>query len=74
VSAPSLADQAVAVLAAVSAIDAGITNDHPERHQIRSIKRLAEQHLADAMRHAHSLAYLADDARNLARELKEPQP
>jgi hypothetical protein len=59
----SLADSAVAALAAVRAMDQEVTNEHDERHQIRTLKRLAEQTLADAFRRASELAYLAEDVR-----------
>jgi hypothetical protein len=59
----SLADSAVAALAAVHAMDQEVTNEHDERHQIRTLKRLAEQTLADAFRRASELAYLAEDVR-----------
>lgn len=71
---PSLADQTIAALAAVAAMDGEITNDSPERHQVRSLKRAAEQILSDAMRHANDLAYLAKDIQRTMREVTEPQP
>jgi hypothetical protein len=62
----SLADSAVATLAAVRAMDAQTTNEHDERHQIRTLKRLAEQTLSEAFRAASELAWLAEDVRKTA--------
>lgn len=59
----SLADMAVETLAAVKAMDDGLTNEHPGRHQIRSLKRLAEKAIDDALRAATEMAYLAKDVR-----------
>ena len=61
----SLADQAVSALAAVSAMDADMDMSHPERHSIRTLKRLAEARLAHAFREAHELAFMATDLTSL---------
>jgi hypothetical protein len=68
VTTPSLADQAIAALASVRAMDDGIDNTLPERHIVRSLKRNAEQILADAFRQVSNLAYLAADVRNTFRD------
>lgn len=57
----SIADDAVAALAAVRAMDAGITNDDPHRHIVRSLKRNAEAILIEAFRRSHELAYQAEE-------------
>jgi hypothetical protein len=57
----SLADQAVQALAMVKAMDEGLTNDDPHRHIVRSMKRIAEQNIAAALRGAIDLAWLAKD-------------
>jgi hypothetical protein len=49
----------VDALARVRAIDEDMDNDHPMRHNVRSMKRAAEQILADAMRQAADIAYQA---------------
>jgi hypothetical protein len=67
----SLADSAVAALAAVSRMDMDVTNEDDERHHIRTLKRLAEQTLSDAFRHATELAYLAEDVRKTNRQRRE---
>lgn len=67
----SLADAAVDALAAVSRMDADVTNEDEARHQVRTLKRLAEQALTEAFRHARELAWLAEDVRKTAREAKE---
>jgi hypothetical protein len=68
----SLADAAVAALAAVSAMTEGVTNDHPERHVIRQLKHHAENDLAAAFRRARAVAYLVDDLRKLAQPAEPP--
>ena len=73
-SQPSLADQAVSTLAAVARMDSNVTNEHPERHQVRKLKQLAEQTLADAMRRAMELAWFAEDIQTENRKSKEPTP
>lgn len=67
----SLADRAIDALAAVARMDADVTNEHDERHHVRTLKRLAEEGLSEAFRHARQLAYLAEDVRRTAREQKE---
>lgn len=61
----SLADTFVETLAAVRAMDNGIDLTHPERHVIRDLKRNAETLIADALRSARSLAYIAESIREL---------
>jgi hypothetical protein len=67
----SLADSAVDVLAAVSRMDFGLTNEHEERHQVRTLKRLAESALAEAFRHARDLAWLAEDVRKTSQDARD---
>ena len=66
----SLADQAVQALAMVHAMDEGVDNKHPERHVVRSMKRVAQQSLEAAFRNAIDLAWQAKDLRKLAREIE----
>jgi hypothetical protein len=61
----SLADIAVETLAAVKSMDNGIGLEHPERHVIRDLKRNAEALIADALRRARDLAYVADAIKEL---------
>jgi hypothetical protein len=70
----SLADQAVAALAAIARMDAEITSESPERHLVWSLKRQAEALLFDVLRRAHELAYLASDIQRAMKEAKDPQP
>ena len=70
-SVPSLAESAVDALAAVRAMDANITNDHPQRHAVRYMKRLAETVLSDAFRQAHSLAWQAQDLEALIVQVRD---
>lgn len=58
---PSLADMAVQTLAAVASMDAEVTNEHPYRHQVRTLKRVAEALIGNALRSANELAYIAKD-------------
>lgn len=67
-TAPSLADQAVAALAAVSVMTDSVTNDHPERHTIREMKRTAEDILESAIRHARGIARMAEQ---LQRDMRD---
>ena len=67
----SLADQAVSALAAVQKMDEPITNEHEERHRVRTLKRLAEQTLDAAFRQAQELAYLAQQIHHDAQEARE---
>lgn len=61
----SLADAAVETLAAIRAMDAGMTLDHPERHVIRDLKRNAESIVAAALRQAQDLTFTAAGLRDL---------
>lgn len=61
----SLADAFVETLAAVRAMDNGIDLSHRERHVIRDLKRNAETLIADALRRAREMAYVADSIREL---------
>lgn len=66
----SLADQAVQALAMVKAMDDGITMEHPERHAVRSMQRVAEQAIAAGLRTAIDLAWQAKDLRKLALDIE----
>jgi dUTPase len=70
-SPPSLADQAVETLAAVSSIDRDVTNDHPERFVIRYMKRIAQDIIANALRQAMDLAYQADSLKTDMRKSEQ---
>lgn len=65
----SLADQAVDVLGMVRAMDADMTNDRPERHQVRTLKRMAEAAIAEGLRRAAELAWMAKDLPSLVAEV-----
>jgi hypothetical protein len=67
----SLAAAAVDALAAIDRMDATVTNEHEERHHIRSLKRIADQILADAFRQARELAWLAEDVQRLAQQARD---
>ena len=67
----SLADQAVTALAMVKAMGESRTGlDCPERHAIRSMKRVAEQILETAFRQAIDLAYQSADLPKLVDEVR----
>ena len=66
----SLADQAVQALAMVKAMDEGVDNEHPERHVVRSMKRVAQQSLEAAFRNAIDVAWMAKDLKETARKLE----
>ena len=65
----SLADKAVEVLAMVKAMDADMTNDRPERHQVRNLKRLAEAAIDEGLRRAAEFAWMAKDLPGLVAEV-----
>lgn len=71
-SSKSLADSAVETLAAISAMDQGVTNDNPDRHIIRNLKQVAQNIVRDALHEAHSLAFIAEDVRNLGAPSAQP--
>jgi hypothetical protein len=60
----------VQALAMVKAMDEGLDMEHPERHAVRSMPRVAEQQIAAAFRVAIDLAWQAKDLRKLAREIE----
>ena len=66
----SLADQAVQALAMVKAMDEGLDMEHPERHAIRSMQRVAQQVIEAGLRSAIDLAWQAQDLRKLARDVE----
>lgn len=61
----SLADEAVSALAAVGNMDTSMDMTHPERHSVRTLKRLAEERLFQAFRDVQALAYMATDLTSL---------
>lgn len=70
----SLADCAVAALAAVAAIGEGaMTLDHPERHAVRNLKREAEGLLREAFNRAEGLAYMAKDLPDLVQSVRDEE-
>ena len=71
----SINDRAIEAMAAVSQIGNGLTNESPERHIIRSLKRTAEQILSDAFIRATDLSFQAMNVSNTFREqAQEPKP
>lgn len=67
----SLADKAVEVLAMVRTMDADITNDRPERHQVRNLKRLAEAAIDEGLRRAAEFVWMAKDLPSLVAEVEK---
>ena len=67
----SLADEFVEVLAMVRAMDCNMTNDRHERHQVRSLKRMAEAAIAEGLRRAAECAWLAKDLPSLVAEVEK---
>ncbi len=63
-SAPSLADRAVVVLAELRALADSIDNTSPARHVVRSLQREAEALLDDALRRASGIVWAAKDAKS----------
>lgn len=69
----SLADEAVSALAAVAGMDASMDLNHPERHSVRSLKRLAEARLFAAFREAQELAFMATDLTSLVDNVRHEE-
>lgn len=69
----SLADQAVQALSALNAMEDGMDDDDPARHEVRNLRRIAEQSITYALRTAIELAWQAKSLRKLAREIEEKQ-
>lgn len=67
---PSLAEFAVETLATVLKMDDDVTNDHPERHQIRAMKRIANQAIEQGLRTAWDLAAQARDLQRTMRQIE----
>ena len=67
-----LAGRAVTALAAVQAMGETITNEHPMRHQVRALKRIAERTLSDAFFVSWELAMQAEQlVRDYEKAIKE---
>lgn len=64
----SIADRAVAALAAVSRMRDGISIDHPERAAVREIHQVALSVLDEAFRQALRLAYAAEGLQETMRK------
>lgn len=69
-STPSLADSAVDAIAAVRAMGADMPADAPERHTVRNLKRMAEEIIGNALRHARDLAYQAE---SLSKDMRDAE-
>lgn len=54
----------------VKAMDEGLEMEHPERHAIRSMQRVARQVIEAGLRSAIDLAWQAQDLRKMAREIE----
>jgi hypothetical protein len=67
----SLADRAVHALALVAAMGENLSNDDPERHIVRNMKRTAEQAMSNAFQLASDLAYQAKDVSDTFAKLKD---
>lgn len=68
----NLADQAILALSMVKSMgESRYGLEHPERHAVRSMKRVAEGILADAFNKAIDLAYQAADLPKLVQEVRE---
>lgn len=67
----SINDRAIEALSMVAQMGDGMTNDNPERHIIRNLKRSAEKALDQAFILAMDLAYQAQDVRKTFSEFKE---
>lgn len=68
---PSINDRAIEALSMVAQMGDGMSNDDPDRHIIRNLKRSAEKALDQAFILATDLAYQAQDVRKTFSEIKE---
>lgn len=59
-STESLAERTVYALARVQVIGATMSSNHPMRHTVRNLKRMAEQTISDAIQKATDISYLAE--------------
>ena len=66
----SLADQAVDTIAAIRKMTEGVDNEHPERHAIREMKRVAESIIGGALTQARALA---DTAERLQEDMRKQE-
>ncbi len=70
----SINDRAIEAMTAVSQMGNRLTNESPERHIIRSLKRTAEQILSDAFIRATDLSFQAMNVSDTFREqAQEPK-
>lgn len=69
----SLADQAVDTIAAIRSLDTSTNMDHPERHAVRDMKRMATEIVTNALRQAHALVYSAQSLQDEMRRHEETQ-
>ena len=67
----SIADIAVSTLAGIKAIGDGISNDDPERHAIRAMKRAAEQAVLNGLQIADDIIRAARDVREAVADTKK---
>lgn len=56
----NLASRAITTLAAVQAMGESVDNSHPMRHQVRLLKRIAEDDLWHALGSAYNLSLAAE--------------
>ncbi len=70
----SLADRAIETLAAIKSMGDGLGLDHPERHVVRDMKRLAERIVGDALDVAFQLTLKAEYISEFAREIESSKP
>ena len=56
--------------AMVKAMDENLNMEHPERHAIRNMQRIAKQVIEAGLRSATDLAWQAQDLREMARQIE----
>ena len=69
----SLTEQAVRVLADLATMTDDVTNEHPERHMVRNLKRQAEAMLGQTLNTIESLITLKEEVRDIVREFSPPE-
>lgn len=70
----SINDRAIEAMTAVSQIGRDLTNDSPERHIVRNLKRTAEQILSDAFCRVTDLHFQAMAVSDTFRDQEAQDP
>lgn len=67
----SINDRTIETLAMVLTMDEGMSNDDPDRHIVRNLKRMAHRCIEDGLNQAMELAFQSRDVRETFKKLKD---